>query len=50
MRKSLLRIHLPGKLTFLFRIRIGLYAVLARIGERVDWQQLEEELADSVAH
>jgi predicted unusual protein kinase regulating ubiquinone biosynthesis (AarF/ABC1/UbiB family) len=45
MRKALLRIRLPGKLAFLFRIRIGLYAVLARIGARLDWQELEEELA-----
>jgi predicted unusual protein kinase regulating ubiquinone biosynthesis (AarF/ABC1/UbiB family) len=48
MRKSLLRIRLPGKLAFLFRIRIGLHAVLARIGGRLDWQELEAELAESV--
>jgi predicted unusual protein kinase regulating ubiquinone biosynthesis (AarF/ABC1/UbiB family) len=30
LKKSLLRLSLPGKLLFLFRIRIGLYAVLAR--------------------
>jgi predicted unusual protein kinase regulating ubiquinone biosynthesis (AarF/ABC1/UbiB family) len=47
MKKSLLRMRLPGKLLFLFRIRIGLYAVLARIGARLDWQALEEELAES---
>jgi hypothetical protein len=34
---------------FLFRIRIGLYAVLARIGAKMDWIELEEELADPVA-
>jgi predicted unusual protein kinase regulating ubiquinone biosynthesis (AarF/ABC1/UbiB family) len=45
MKRSLLRMRLPGRLLFLFRIRIGLYAVLARIGARLDWQQLEEELA-----
>jgi len=49
MRKSLLRIRLPGKLAFLFRIRIGLHAVLARIGARLDWQELEAELAEVVA-
>jgi predicted unusual protein kinase regulating ubiquinone biosynthesis (AarF/ABC1/UbiB family) len=49
MKKALLRIHLPGKLTFLFRIRIGLYAVLARLGARLDWQELEEELAEPAA-
>jgi predicted unusual protein kinase regulating ubiquinone biosynthesis (AarF/ABC1/UbiB family) len=49
MKKSLLRLRLPGRLLFLFRIRIGLYAVLARIGARLDWQLLEEELAESAA-
>ena len=49
LRKSLLRIHLPGKLMFLFRIRIGLYAVLARLGAKLDWIELEEELADPAA-
>jgi hypothetical protein len=34
---------------FLFRVRVGLYAVLARIGARLDWIDLEEELADSAA-
>ena len=46
LKKSLLRLRLPGKLMFLFRIRIGLYAVLARMGARLDWIELEEELAD----
>jgi predicted unusual protein kinase regulating ubiquinone biosynthesis (AarF/ABC1/UbiB family) len=46
LKKSLLRLRLPGKLMFLFRIRIGLYAVLARMGVRLDWIELEEELAD----
>ena len=50
LKKSLLRMRLPGKLMFLFRIRIGLYAVLARIGAKLDWIELEEELADPAAH
>jgi predicted unusual protein kinase regulating ubiquinone biosynthesis (AarF/ABC1/UbiB family) len=49
LKKSLLRMRLPGKLMFLFRIRIGLYAVLARLGAKMDWIELEEELADPVA-
>jgi predicted unusual protein kinase regulating ubiquinone biosynthesis (AarF/ABC1/UbiB family) len=49
LRKSLLRMRLPAKLMFLFRIRIGLYAVLARLGARLDWMELEEELADPAA-
>jgi predicted unusual protein kinase regulating ubiquinone biosynthesis (AarF/ABC1/UbiB family) len=47
LKKSLLRMHLPGKLLFLFRIRLGLYAVLARLGAKLDWIELEEELADA---
>ena len=49
LRKSLLHLRLPDRLMFLFRIRVGLYAVLARIGARLDWIDLEEELADSAA-
>jgi predicted unusual protein kinase regulating ubiquinone biosynthesis (AarF/ABC1/UbiB family) len=48
LKKALLRMRLPGKLLFLFRIRIGLYAVLARLGAKLDWIELEEELTDSV--
>jgi hypothetical protein len=39
----MLQLQLPGKLLFLFRIRFGLYAVLARLGAKLDWQALEEE-------
>jgi len=49
LKSSLLRMRLPGKLMFLFRIRIGLYAVLARLGAKMDWIELEEELADPAA-
>jgi hypothetical protein len=44
-KRSLLKLQLPGKLLFLFRIRFGLYAVLARVGAVLDWQALETELA-----
>jgi len=47
LRRGLLRVRLPGRLLFLFRIRVGLYAVLARIGAKLDWMELEEELADA---
>jgi len=47
LKKAILRMRLPGKLLFLFRIRIGLYAVLARLGAKLDWIELEEELAGS---
>ena len=45
LKRRLMRMRLPGKLLFLFRIRFGLYAVLARIGAELDWAALEDELA-----
>jgi len=44
-KKSMLLLQLPGNLLFLFRIRFGLYAVLARLGAKLDWQALEAELS-----
>jgi predicted unusual protein kinase regulating ubiquinone biosynthesis (AarF/ABC1/UbiB family) len=44
LKQTVLRMRLPGKLMFLFRIRFGLYAVLARIGAELDWARLEDEL------
>ncbi|MEO8182341.1 MAG: AarF/ABC1/UbiB kinase family protein [Deltaproteobacteria bacterium] len=44
-KKSMLQLQLPGKLLFLFRIRFGLYAVLARLGAKLDWQSLEAEFS-----
>ena len=46
LKGTLLRLRLPGKLAFLFRIRFGLHAVLARIGAVLDWAALEEELTE----
>ncbi len=45
LKRKLMRMRLPGKLMFLFRIRFGLYAVLSRIGAEIDWASLEDELA-----
>jgi predicted unusual protein kinase regulating ubiquinone biosynthesis (AarF/ABC1/UbiB family) len=45
LKSKLLRMRLPGKLVFLFRIRLGLYAVLARMGAKLDWNELEDELS-----
>lgn len=45
LKKKLMKMRLPGKLMFLFRIRFGLYAVLARLGSELDWAALEDELA-----
>ena len=50
LKRSLMRMRLPGKLMFLYRIRFGLYAVLARIGARIDWPALEDELASDLGH
>jgi hypothetical protein len=44
-KRSIMRMQLPGRLLFLFRIRFGLYAVLARLGAELDWQELEDDLA-----
>mgnify|MGYP001765295317 CR=1 FL=1 len=49
LKYKLMRMRLPGKLMFLFRIRFGLYAVLSRIGAELDLRALEESLADSIA-
>jgi len=45
-KRALMRLELPGKLLFLFRIRFGLYAVLARLGSVCDWSALEASFAD----
>jgi predicted unusual protein kinase regulating ubiquinone biosynthesis (AarF/ABC1/UbiB family) len=48
-KRRIMRLHLPGKLLFLFRIRFGLYAVLSRLGAELDLRSLEAELADAAA-
>ncbi|MEZ4302497.1 MAG: AarF/ABC1/UbiB kinase family protein [Polyangiaceae bacterium] len=48
-KKAMMRLSIPGKLLFLFRIRFGLYAVLARLGARADWALLESEWARGAA-
>jgi predicted unusual protein kinase regulating ubiquinone biosynthesis (AarF/ABC1/UbiB family) len=40
-KRAVMRLGLPGKLLFLFRLRFGLYAVLARLGAVADWSKLE---------
>lgn len=44
-KMALANLSLPGKLLFLFRIRFGLYAVLARLGAVADWGALESAWA-----
>lgn len=41
-KQTLLRLALPADLLFLFRIKFGLYAILARLGARADWAALED--------
>lgn len=40
---AIARLRLPGSLVFLFRIRFGLFAVLARLGAVCDWAALERQ-------
>jgi hypothetical protein len=44
-KRALMDLSLPGRMLFLFRIRFGLYAVLARIGAVADWSALESAWA-----
>lgn len=46
-KKAVMRLALPGRLLFLFRLRFGLYAVLARLGAEADWSRLEREAQGS---
>lgn len=46
-KAELMKLALPGEFLFLFRIRFGLWAVLARLGARANWRQLELEAAQS---
>lgn len=45
-KMALMRLRLPGRLMFLFRIRFGLYAVLSRLGSVCDWAAMEHRLAE----
>jgi predicted unusual protein kinase regulating ubiquinone biosynthesis (AarF/ABC1/UbiB family) len=44
-KRALLGLQLPGRMLFLFRLRFGLYAVLAQLGAEVDWAGLEDSWA-----
>ncbi len=43
-KRAVIRMRLPGRLLFLFRIRFGLHSELARLGAIADWASLEEQL------
>ena len=44
-KRALLGLQLPGRMLFLFRLRFGLYAVLAQLQAEVDWAGLEDSWA-----
>ena len=44
-KRALLRLHLPGELLFLVRIRFGAYSVLSRMDAQLDWRELEGRAA-----
>lgn len=44
-KRALMRLHLPGELLFLVRIRFGAYSVLSRMGAALDWRELEATAA-----
>jgi predicted unusual protein kinase regulating ubiquinone biosynthesis (AarF/ABC1/UbiB family) len=45
-KRFLLKLALPGRFLFLFRLRFGLSAVLARLGAIADWGALESQWAE----
>jgi len=47
-KRFLAKLALPGRFLFLFRLRFGLYAVLARLGAVADWGALESGWAAEV--
>jgi len=44
-KQAILGLQLPARMLFLFRLRFGLYAALARLEAEVDWADLESEWA-----
>jgi len=46
-KRELMKLRLPGEFLFLFRIRFGLMSVLAKLGARANWYQLERSWVDT---
>jgi len=46
-KRQLMKLTLPGEFLFLFRIRFGLLSVLARLGARANWYQLERGFVET---
>lgn len=47
-KRGVIRMRLPGRLLFLFRIRFGLHSELAKLGSVADWQAIEEQACAAV--
>jgi predicted unusual protein kinase regulating ubiquinone biosynthesis (AarF/ABC1/UbiB family) len=47
-KRGVIRMRLPGRLLFLFRIRFGLHSELAKLGAVADWQAIEEQACAEV--
>ena len=45
-KRELLKLHMPGELIFILRIRFGVMSVLARLGARANWHRLERRFAE----
>jgi predicted unusual protein kinase regulating ubiquinone biosynthesis (AarF/ABC1/UbiB family) len=48
-KRAILDLGLPARTLFLFRLRFGLYAVLARLGAQADWSSIEQRWAAEAA-
>jgi predicted unusual protein kinase regulating ubiquinone biosynthesis (AarF/ABC1/UbiB family) len=46
-KRELLKLHLPGEMLFILRIRFGVMSVLSRLGARANWHRLERQFAAS---
>ncbi len=45
-KRAMTPLKLPGRLLFLFRLRFGLYSILAQLGSCSDWAGLESAWAE----
>ncbi len=47
-KRAAMKLKLPGRLLFLFRLRFGVCSVIAQLGAEADWCALESEWAEAV--
>jgi predicted unusual protein kinase regulating ubiquinone biosynthesis (AarF/ABC1/UbiB family) len=48
-KRELLKLHLPAEFLFVLRIRFGVMSVLAQLGARANWYELERRFAESAS-